>query len=288
MTTFWTTCELRGLGKSAHEIRQAAAAGRIEPVRRGHWVVPGAAAEVVRAARVGGVATATTASRALGLWTPPDPEPGGDSFRRRRDRLQVAVASSCSRLRDPDDATRSLGVRRDVVVHYVAPDLLAGTGRTRIAGPLLLLSHVFTTQPPERALAVLDSALHLRRIGERDLPALAALLPAHLRPVLLAADGRADSGIETIVRHLLRMRGLRIEVLPRLDGIGEVDLLVEGRLIIECDGREFHDDDEAFERDRGRDLRAAQGRYRVLRLTWPQVLFAWAEVEEAVFAALAS
>ena len=65
-----------------------------------------------------------------------------------------------------------------------------------------------------------------------------------------------------------------------------MDLLVEGRLIIECDGKEFHDDDEAFERDRTRDLNSTRQRYRTLRATWFKVLFEWLTVEEAVFAAL--
>ena len=106
--------------------------------------------------------------------------------------------------------------------------------------------------------------------------------------MLREADARADSGIETIVRFLLRARGLRVEPLVDLQRIGEVDLLVEGRPIVECDGREFHDGADAFERGRGRDLSATRARYRVLRVTWHQVLFRWEEVEAAVFAALAA
>lgn len=75
---------------------------------------------------------------------------------------------------------------------------------------------------------------------------------------------------------------------PVLDGIGEVDLLVEGRLIVELDGREFLDDEDAFARDRHRDLVAAATRYRSLRFTWRRVLFEWPRVEAAVLAALAS
>lgn len=153
---------------------------------------------------------------------------------------------------------------------------------------LTLLQHAFHSLPPERALAILDSALHLRFLRRRDLHALAALLPVRLRPTVMAADGRADSGIESIARYLLRLAGLKVVVHPVLEGIGEVDLLVEGRLIVELDGREYHDDEEAFARDRGRDLSAARDRYRTLRLTWRQVLFEWPSVEAAVFAALAA
>lgn len=149
-----------------------------------------------------------------------------------------------------------------------------------------MLKHVFTSQPPECALAVLDSALHLRHLRVDDLPALLRLLPARLEPVVMAADPRAESGTETIVRFRLLARGLRVEVIVGLRGIGSVDLLVEGVLIIECDGREFHDDETAFGRDRARDLSATAQRYRVLRATWFMVLSEWERVEDAVFAAL--
>jgi hypothetical protein len=43
---------------------------------------------------------------------------------------------------------------------------------------------------------------------------------------------------------------------------------------------------EAFERDRTRDLNAARQRYRTLRVIWFAVLVDWQIVEDAVFAAL--
>ena len=290
MTAFWTTRELRERGKSPRQIRRAVDDRVLHEVRKGHFARPDAAHQVVRAARIGGVATATTASRALGIWTPPDPPAGGEIQRGPRppDRLRVAVLRNAARLRDPDDARRPLGTRRDVVLHWVGADDLSGTSRTRIAPPLLMLKHVFLSQPPERGLAVLDSALHLRFLRRTDLPALIRLLPARLEPVVMAAEPAAESGTETIVRYLLRARGLKVELIVGLRGIGTVDLLVEDRLIIEVDGREFHDDDEAFGRDRTRDLHAALQRYRVLRLRWSTVLFDWPTAEAAVYAALAS
>jgi very-short-patch-repair endonuclease len=71
-------------------------------------------------------------------------------------------------------------------------------------------------------------------------------------------------------------------------GVGRVDLLVEGRLIVELDGRETHHDDEAFERDRLRDVATAIDGYRSLRLSYRQVMYGWPRAQEAVFAALAS
>lgn len=288
MSTFWTTAELRMRGRSSREIRRAVEQRVMQEVRRGHLAAPDAPVQVVRAVRLGGVATATTASRALGIWTPPDPPPGSRVVRGTRppDRLHAAVRRSASRLRDPDDASKPLVSSSAVVLHWTDEPDLEGTGRTRIASVRLMLKHAFLSQPPERALAVLDSALHLRYLRVDDLPALARALPERLEPVVMAADPRAESGIETIVRFRLVALGLHVEIIVGLRGIGSVDLLVEGVLIIECDGREFHDDDEAFERDRTRDLNAAVSRYRTIRASWYKVLFEWDLVEAAVFAAL--
>ena len=63
---------------------------------------------------------------------------------------------------------------------------------------------------------------------------------------------------------------------------------MEGRLVVELDGKKWHDPEDAFERDRRRDLVAASTRYRTLRFTWRQVLFEWPAVEVAVLAALAA
>lgn len=288
MSTFWTTAELLQRGKSPRDIRRAVEAAVIREVRTGQFAEAPAAADVVRAVRVGGVATASTGARALGLWTPPDVVPGTVFVRggARRNRLHIAVPRNASRLRDPDVPGAPLVPTAEVVIHWTKQEELAGTGRTRIAPILLALRHAFLSLPSERAPALLDSALHLRFLEDRDLPALAAALPDRLTAVVMAADGRAESGIETIVRYLLRARGLRVEIIVGLRGIGTVDLVVEGRLIIECDGREFHDDDEAFERDRGRDLHAAIRRSRTISASWFKVLFEWPTVEAAVFAAL--
>ena len=96
------------------------------------------------------------------------------------------------------------------------------------------------------------------------------------------------TGVETVVRHLLRLLGLRVEPQVVVRGLGRVDLLVEGRLIVELDGREWHDDPRTFAEDRRRDAEGAAQRYRTLRFSWYQVLFSWAEVEAAILGALAA
>lgn len=288
---FWTTAELRARGKSARQTAAAAADGRLLAVRTGVWARPGTPTALVRAVRVGGVATAHTAARSRGLWVPPDPRPS--AFRRGDPapppvlRVAVPLTTSLARLHDPDDPSAPLGGREDVVLAWTAAVEVRAARGAGAVSVLAMLRDVFRAEPPERALAVVDSALHHRYIRLADLDALAALLPARLAPVLRRADPRAQSGTETIARYLLQLAGLTVEPQAEIARVGCVDLLVEGRVIVEVDGREWHDGD-AFEEDRLRDLLATTDRYRVLRFSWYQVLFRWPEVEAAVFAALAA
>ena len=271
---FWTTDQLRAAGYSKRRIAGDVASGRLTPVRRGHYARPDAPPEIVRAVRVGGVATSITAAREWGLWVPPDI------------RLHVAVPLTGGRLQDPDGAGRL--ERPDVCVHWTSKARGTLGSRTGTVPTLLVHEHVLACIRPEWAVAVLDSALN-RRVVRRDaLTALAARLPAHLAAVARSADGRAESGVEWIARYLLVLLGLRVEVQVVIDGVGRVDLLVDGRLIIELDGRAWHDDPAAFARDRRRDAAAVIGRYRVLRFDYRQVLFEWPTVEAAVLAALAA
>lgn len=291
MKSFWTTQDLHRVGKSKRAIARAVEHGLLIAVRRGHYAVPGTDASLIRAVRVGGVATASTASRARGLWTPPDARLSAPPDRHRLTpsdpRLHVAVPANAPRLQDPDMPGAPLLRSEDVVLHWTEPAELSAAAGTGIASPLLMLEHVFRVHPAERAVAVVDSALKHRYLRRADLHALAARLPRHLEHAVHSATALSDSGIESIARFRLGLLGLDVEVLVRLSDIGTVDLLIDGWLVVELDGREFHEG-EQFERDRRRDLRAATRRYRTLRFSWRQVMFEWAAVESAVLAALAT
>lgn len=273
--TFWTTAELHAAGWSKDRVASTVAGARLIVVRRGHYATPDAPADVVRAARVGGAATSVTAARQLGLWAPPD------------HRLHVAVPHGASRLRDPADAGSSFAPTPDVCLHWTGHPAEARSP-ARVVPVTVALEHAFGCLRPEWALAMLDSALHTRHLSLGGLAGLVARLPRPLAEVAGLADGRAESGLESIARYLLVLMGLHVEVQVVVPGVGRVDLLVEGRLIIELDGRAWHDDPVAFARDRRRDAAAVVGRYRVLRFDYRQVLSEWPTVEAAVLAALAA
>jgi very-short-patch-repair endonuclease len=185
----------------------------------------------------------------------------------------------------PDRPTIPLDAGDAVRVHWTngLPRLAFATG---IVPTLLMLHHLMPRVAPEMAVAALDSALRLRLLSERDRPALSAMLPQHLRALVAAADRLCESGIESIARFRLQQLGLRVQPQVTIPGVGRVDLLVQGRLIVELDGREYHAG--RFEEDRARDGAAALRRYSTLRFTWKQVLSEWPSVQAAVLAALAA
>ena len=50
-------------------------------------------------------------------------------------------------------------------------------------------------------------------------------------------DRGAESMLETLARTYFRQAGISVETQVHIDGVGYVDLLLEGRLIVELDGR---------------------------------------------------
>ncbi|WP_228545891.1 endonuclease domain-containing protein [Microcella flavibacter] len=154
-----------------------------------------------------------------------------------------------------------------------------GTSDDRVVSGLVdALADYSRCAVPLHALASVDSALRLR---------------PDLRSELLTAgllsdgvDGRCESGTEFMAWYrLLRALGARRQV--RIPAVGRVDFMLGDRLIIEIDGREFHDTASTFESDRRRDAMLSALGYRVLRFSYAQVLGRWAEVEAAIRAALA-
>jgi hypothetical protein len=126
------------------------------------------------------------------------------------------------------------------------------------------------------------------RRGLGDAPSLPELIeryPRHrgvrvLRDVL--GDGSVGRGIARSVLEERFVAFLAEAGLPRPavnasleigDGWVEVDCLWRSaRLIVELDGHAYHADRVAFERDRARDRELAAAGWRVIRVTWRQVV----------------
>jgi len=144
------------------------------------------------------------------------------------------------------------------------------------------LRDAVTCQEPRFAIATLDSALHLGLLREDDLDELFAGLPRRYRRLRGLLDPRAESGPETLVRLMLRSLGCRFVPQAHIPGVGRVDFLVDGWLIVECDSARFHAGWAEQRNDRRRDAAAATHGFVVLRLIAEDIMWQ----PESVLAAL--
>ncbi len=168
-----------------------------------------------------------------------------------------------------------------VVVHA---SRLAATHTTRIDGlPVTALAR--TLLDLAEVLSIGELVECIDRTGNRLRPALmSSMINEHrgrhglkpLRQALLRTRPQ-----DVLTRSELERRGLTLlaaaslpmpEVNVRVYGY-EVDLLWRAeRLVVELDGRRWHDTPAAHERDRRRDTNLLCRGYAVMRLTWRQVV----------------
>lgn len=253
----------RGIGPGL--VRVAWRAGEIARVRKGWYAVPALQPDVLRASRVGGVVACLSAARVHGLWVPSD------------ERLHVAVPATASRLRDPHDHRNRLreSAQPDVRVHW------SGDSRSpyELVEPLeRALERIVSCCGDETAFIVLESALNKQRLA----PSAASRL-ASLSPVLALADARSDSGLESVLKLELMKAGIAFRQQVGVDGCGIADFLIGRRLVVETDGRAFHDPLV----DRQRDARFSIAGFRTLRFLTAQVLHQRDEVLASIRAAIA-
>lgn len=125
---------------------------------------------------------------------------------------------------------------------------------------------------PVEHLVSVDAALNRGLITTADVRSFAVCGVVRRDWLLRMADPRCQSPLETLTRvELARMR-IPFCTQVVLAGIGRVDFLVRGRLIVEVDGRAYHSDERAFVEDRRRDRAAVIAGYRVLRFPAQDVL----------------
>lgn len=263
---------LRRLGLSERAINDRRREGTLIRVRRGHYARPNARPDVVRAVRLGGRLTSYSALRELGAWCPPDDE-----------RLHVAVGAHARALRDPDTGA-PFQERPDVVVHWKGS--LADSHAPGAIVPITrAIRHLPSDLDPAFVVAVLDSVLRKQLATSRQLMSEFSTSP-RLGQALRLTDTRAESGSESIARIRLREAGIEAELQVRMPPY-RADLLIAGRLVIEVDGKEFHDTRSQFESDRRRAAELTRRGYRVLHFSYSQVLYSWPACLSAILSALA-
>lgn len=95
-----------------------------------------------------------------------------------------------------------------------------------------------------------------------------------LRTILSRSNGAPTrSALEDAFLALVEREGLQRPLVNQHLAGYEVDMLwPDRRLIVELDGRRFHEHASAFERDRERDAELAAAGFTVVRVTWQRLL----------------
>lgn len=271
---FATKRQLVWLGATDRMLTAAVRYGALTRVRNGWYTTRAESDPAVRAVRVGGRLTGMSALTELGAW----------SWSRPR-QLHVAVRRNDSRLRRPHNRRRRLRPRGDgVTVHWVASSVATSGTAWSVSVPEALV-RVVLDEDLETAVIAIDWAL---RTGQLDRPGLEQVLdalPARARKIREWIDARSDSLLESTSRVRLKRVGLRAESQVLAAGCASpIDLLIEGQVALETDGRESHL--HAFERDRRKDVALTLGGAHVIRATATMVRDHWGDVLAAVERAL--
>ncbi|GMA32521.1 hypothetical protein [Litorihabitans aurantiacus] len=228
------------LGTSRYQLARLVERGDLVLVDRGCYALPGAPPDIVTAARTN---TTVGCISAVQMHDPACPV---------RDRV-THLTIDRRRGHRPRVGT---GTR----LHYGAPTPsveIRGTA-TRLAPLERAVVQAAQCQPYDQVVTMLDHLVHERgpQLLEPVLTLLGRTRPGRARALASDVDGSSRSPMETALRLHLRRAGLAVAAAPVVPGVGEVDFIVEGVLIVELDGYQYHSDRLAYRTDRRRDRQA--------------------------------
>jgi very-short-patch-repair endonuclease len=248
----WT--RLRQYEVSEHALHKAVASARVLSVGDGGYVLPGADPALVAAMELGGVVSHASAARlhGLDLWRPID---GIDVTVRRGSRPHRAGIR-----------VHRINLRPDEI-DYRLP-------ATNILRTVLDCGRVL---PLSDAVVILDSALRRCWVKPAELRAAADAARGHgsaaLRRAVAHADALSGSALESALRPLLVLLDATLETQVRIRGVpgGPVDFVLNGWLVVETDGYEFHRERADYRKDREKSNALAVRGYTLLRFTYEDV-----------------
>lgn len=270
MWDIWTRAELLATGMTKRALAAAVQEGELVRARRDNYLSRDAPPSLVQAVRVGGRLGCLSLLAVLGVFVFEDTG------------LHVHMERGDSRMRSAESRRRPLlgrAGRKRLVLHWHR--FIAEPGRGTVAVIDALVQAV-RCQQPRHAIATLDSALQKRVIAREQLAEVFAALPQRFAVLRELVDERAQSGPETLVRLMLARLGCDVDLQVFFAGVGYVDLLVDGWLVIECDSRLHHGSWTQQLKDYRRDRALAKLGYCVLRLAAEDILYD----EDEVFATL--
>lgn len=160
-----------------------------------------------------------------------------------------------------------------IVVHNESGPIRTDPRRPWLADVTTVLSRLLICADVPQSVIALDHALNRRLVLPDDINVpWSGPGTARARAAVARADGRARSIMETLARLALEDAGIGpVEVGVEIESVGEVDLIVDGLVVGEIDGRQ-HAEPEQVARDRERDLRLKGMGYIVIRFSAAHVL----------------
>ncbi|MHA7277222.1 endonuclease domain-containing protein [Arthrobacter sp. Hz1] len=240
------TREIVGRGVSRRQIERHVAVGEMIRPRAGVIALPDARPDYVTAVLNDGRLTCLSAATAYNLW-----------LLRPAARLHL----SCSHGRGTGFTNHR---QRTVPVHPREP----------LLGVVDVLVHALRCLPPLEAAVMVECSL---RRGDTIRSFLLDRLPgdrnSRARATLAKVSCAAESPLEVVARFLFVEAGFHVETQVPLAGVGRVDFLLEGFLVIEVDGAAYHSDRRALRRDLHRNNSTIVGGYLVLRYIYEDVMF---------------
>lgn len=264
-------------GAQSRGLTRDVRAGRLIRVYRDHYALPDTPEHVVRAVRVGGRlgCVSALADRHVFVFRP--------------DAGHIHLERGASRLRSPGDRRLPLSTRnRDGATLHWSPLLRPEDASAHVVGAVDAVAQALRCQSPRMAVATLDSALNLKIIRSGDVRLIFDSLPERFQTIRALSDGRAEAGSETILRLLVRFAGLEFDIQVFIDGVGRVDMLIEGCLVVEADSRAHHAAWDRYVTDRTRDTTLAALGYLSLRLLYEDIMYRPERVTSAILGLLRS
>lgn len=216
--------ELIAAGAKQRDLAEAVHAGELVRVRRGYYALHDTDPHILKAVRVGGRLACVSVLAQAGAFV-------FDS-----DATHIHLEHGSSRLRAPNNRRRRLSSHNRDGSHLHWWPLLderetpAASVSTRDA-----LLQAVRCQPASLAVATLDSALHLKLISTEQLDELFRHLPKRFRALASRTNGRSESGQESVLRLIVEDMGLDYEIQVSIAGVGRVDMLIAGVLVVEAE-----------------------------------------------------
>ena len=259
---FATRQQLRRAGATDRDLTRAVRLGDLHRPRLGWYSNLPVDDDRVTAVRVGGRLTGASALFHLGGW-----------MWARPGTVCVSVAPHAARLRR---------CRRSRVVWD--PVGVRERGGVAVVAVADALVRAVLEEDFEIAVALCDWALHQRRITDLEFAGVLARLPADARGIADWVDIDSESILESVVRTRLRRAGFHVTSQVPVGFGRHTDLVVNGVLGIETDGRKWHAD--RFDADVSKDMATFIRRRIPVHLSYGLITEHWDTVLAAVEAAV--